>query len=104
MGEFFNQKLAKKNKAAFVDLFCGSCNVVSEVDSQYKRIANDKHKYLISMWEAMQNGWIPPDTCTEEEYNHIRDNLNENEALSGFIGFACSFGGKWLRDMQEIKK
>lgn len=34
----------------------------------------------------------------------MRDNLNENEALSGFIGFACSFGGKWLRDMQEIKK
>ena len=80
----------------FVDLFCGSCNVVAEIDNKYHRIANDKHKYLITMWKAMQKGWVPPDTCSEEEYRHIKSNLDEDMALSGFIGFACSFGGKWF--------
>lgn len=80
----------------FVDLFCGSCNVVTEIDSKYHRIANDKHKYLIAMWKAMQEGWIPPDTCSEEEYRYIKQNKDNDMALSGFIGFACSFGGKWF--------
>lgn len=48
------------------------------------------------MWKAMQEGWIPPDTCSEEEYRYIRQNKDEDMALSGFIGFACSFGGKWF--------
>ena len=33
----------------FVDLFCGSCSVIQNVPITYKRIANDKNKYLIEM-------------------------------------------------------
>ena len=35
----------------FVDVFCGSCSVIEKVPNNYKRIANDKQKYLIAMWE-----------------------------------------------------
>lgn len=90
------QRERERENQVFVDLFCGSCNVVAEIDNKYHRIANDKHKYLITMWKAMQKGWVPPDTCSEEEYKHIKSNLDEDMALSGFIGFACSFGGKWF--------
>ena len=86
----------ERERQVFADLFCGSCNVIAEIDSKYHRIANDKHKYLIAMWKAMQDGWIPPDTCSEEEYRHIKQNKDDDMALSGFIGFACSFGGKWF--------
>lgn len=77
----------------FVDAFCGSCNVVSKMRGA--RIANDKHKYLIAMFKGLQGGWIPPDYVSEDEYYKIKDNQDENPALAGFVGFSCSFAGKW---------
>lgn len=87
-------KMLKKDQS-FVDLFCGSCNVVSKICDSRVRIANDKHPYLIKMHSEIQKGWIPPSNVTEEEYKHIKNNLDENQQLSGFVGFACSFSGKW---------
>ena len=48
------------------------------------------------MFKALQEGWIPPTNITKEEYEHIRNNLNENKELSGFVGFGCSFSGIWF--------
>lgn len=31
-----------------------------------------------------------------EEYRYIRDHKDEDPALAGFVGFGCSFGGKWF--------
>lgn len=42
-----------KEGQAFVDLFCGSCNVVSKIKAPV-RIANDLHKELISLHKAVQ--------------------------------------------------
>lgn len=55
------------------------------------------------MWKAMQEGWIPPDTCSEEEYRYIKQNKDNDMALSGFIGFACSFGGRWFEGYARRK-
>lgn len=85
-----------KSEQPFVDLFCGACNVVSKIDSNRLRIANDKHRYLISMWKAVQDGWCPPSVISLDEYNYIKENRELNPALTGFIGFGCSFSGKWF--------
>ena len=79
----------------YVEPFCGSCNVASKVNIQNK-ILNDKHPYLIAMFQALQKGWIPPESISKEEYEYIKNNLDEDKALSGFVGFACSFAGKWF--------
>jgi DNA adenine methylase len=79
----------------YVEPFCGSCNVASKINIENK-ILNDKHTYLIAMFIALQDGWIPPEIITEDEYNHIKANPNENKKLSGFVGFGCSFAGKWF--------
>lgn len=47
------------------------------------------------MWTALQNGWIPPDAVSKEEYYAIKANPDADKALTGFVGFGCSFGGKW---------
>lgn len=31
-----------------------------------------------------------------EEYRYIRDHKDDDPALAGFVGFGCSFGGKWF--------
>lgn len=94
LSDFLNKQLQEGQ--TFVDLFCGSCNVISKIDKNRQRIANDKHKYLIAMWKALQNGWQMPDSISEEEYKYIKEHLEEDMALSGFVGFGLSFGGKWL--------
>ena len=48
------------------------------------------------MFKALQNGWIPPENISKEEYEYIRNNLDEDKALSGFVGFGCSFSGIWF--------
>lgn len=85
----------ESNCDTLVSLFCGSCSIESKVNIPNK-ICNDKHPYLIAMWQGLQNGWIPPDVITEEEYKYIREHKDENPALTGFVGFGCSFGGKWF--------
>ena len=91
-----------KNKP-FVSLFCGSCAIESKVQADVK-ILNDKHPYLIAMWQALQNGWTPPDVVTKEEYYRVKANMDENPALTGFIGFGCSFGGKWWGGYAKDKR
>ena len=91
---FLNNQL--KENQPFVDLFCGSCNIISRIDSNRLRIANDKHYYLIEMWRALQNGWEMPNEITEEEYQYIKNNKNEKPYLTGFVGFGCSYSGKWF--------
>lgn len=51
---------------AFVDLFCGACNVVEGISTATKRIANDNNPYLITLLKAIQNGWIPPESVSKE--------------------------------------
>ncbi len=79
----------------FVSLFLGAGSVESKVIAKEK-IFNDKHKYLISMWKDLQKGREFPSTITYEDYIHVRDNKDADEGLAGFVGFGCSFGGKWF--------
>lgn len=80
----------------FVSLFCGTCSIESKIKGYDQIILNDNHEYLIALLQAVQCGYEPPDIVTEDDYKNARDNKNANRALSGFIGIACSFGGKWF--------
>ena len=83
-----------QNTKPFVSLFCGSCSIESKVNSPVK-ICNDKHEYLIAMWQGLKNGYELPDTITREQYYDIKSNQDRDKCLTGFVGFGCSFGGKW---------
>ena len=48
------------------------------------------------MLRAVQNGYELPDTVSEEQYRYIKEHRDDDKALSGFVGFACSFSGKWF--------
>ena len=36
------------------------------------------------------------DNLSKEEYYYIKEHKDENKVLTGFVGFGCSFGGKWF--------
>ena len=84
------------NDQPYWEPFVGAAWVLRRVSSQ-KRYASDINHYLISMWLAVQNGWVPPSVVTNEEYNEIKGNIDQYPPeLVSFVGFATSWGGKWF--------
>ena len=79
----------------FVDLFCGACNVVEKITTASSRMANDNNPYLIALLKAIQDGYQPPTVVSREDYYYTMNHLDENPALSGFIGIGCSYSGGW---------
>lgn len=89
-----------------MSLFCGSCAVEAKLVSTFDTVVcNDNHKYLIALYQALQNGYDPPAYITEDEYKRVRSNLdNETPEYVGFVGFGSSFGGKWFGGYGKSKK
>lgn len=92
LAAFLQQQLQPNQ--AFVDLFCGACNIISKIKAPV-RIANDIHPALIAMWKHVQKtgGSDLPTSLTKEEYYATKE--NGPLWLQGFVGFGCSFAGKW---------
>lgn len=93
IAESINQSI--NQSTTFVSLFCGACSVESKIKADIK-ICNDKHEYLIEMLKGVQQGYELPDSVSENEHKYIKENKDKNKFLAGFVGFGCSFGGKWF--------
>lgn len=79
----------------YVEPFVGGGNVLHLVDGN--KLANDSNGYVISMLEAVSNGWAPPSSITEEEYNKARINRFDMPKFEvGFIAIGASYSGKWF--------
>ncbi len=78
----------------WVEPFVGGFNLIDKVKG--KRLANDSHFYLIEMFRALQRGYEFPEAVSVELYKTVKTNpyVFEN-ALYGFVGFGCSYSGKW---------
>jgi hypothetical protein len=63
---------------AYVEPFVGGCNMIDKVDGY--RVGSDINKYLISMWKALQSGWIPPKEITRNMYSKFRDEYKSGNA------------------------
>lgn len=92
LAEYLNSQL--KDGQPFVDLFCGSCNVISKIDPNRTRIANDLHYELIEMWKYVQSGGALPDNISEDEYAVVKK--SGEPWLKAFVGFGSSFAGKYF--------
>lgn len=80
----------------FVDTFCGGGNLIKEITHQNK-IAYDINEYVISYFNSLKNGWLPPKEVSEELYKDIKNNKEKYpKPIVCFVGFSCSFGGKWF--------
>ena len=84
-----------KRLSLAVDLCSGAGGVTHRLaDVSDRVIAVEAHPGLVALHKAVQGGWVPPETVTEAEYQEIRRG-DQTTALAAFVGFGCSFGGKW---------
>lgn len=85
----------RKQNQWYVEPFVGGCNLITKVDGN--RIGNDIHYYLIEMFKKIQNNWNPPDYISKDTYIEIKNNKEKYPPhLVGFVGFGCSYSGKWF--------
>jgi DNA adenine methylase len=76
----------------FIEPFCGGANIIAAVSGT--RTASDLCEDVVLLWSAVANGWEPPTHVSESEYLSIKN--SPPSALRGFVGFGCSFGGKFF--------
>jgi len=90
----------------WVEPFVGGANMIDKVGG--KRIGADFNEYLIEMWKAIQNGWIPPDYVEENDFHNVRKYMDEmfEKHYIAFVRFGCSFGAEWSRGgfARNVKK
>ena len=89
----------------YCEPFCGMLGVYQHIpelfqnrDMKYK--AGDMNESVCMMWKAVQEGWIPPNSCSQEKYNELQ-NDETSSAEKGYIGHQFSFGGGYFRGHTE---
>jgi DNA adenine methylase len=94
---------ATRRRETYIEPFLGGAGVLLHLAPHFINVrASDAHKDLVLMWQAVQSGWMPPTLVSEEEYKALRH--ADPSALRGFVGFNCSFGGKWFGGYARSKK
>lgn len=95
-------RIAKRLCAALPDAdrvwepFCGGLNMTLELAKRYSSLyASDLHPGPIALGRWLQAGWAPPTAITSADYHAARA-LPDTSPLKAFIGFGCSFSGKWF--------
>ena len=78
----------------YLEPFVGGANILSEMSGT--RTASDSNTALITMYKALQEGWIPPEYISEDMYQKYRETRDKDDPLTAFMGIGCSFGGKWF--------
>ena len=108
-------KTMMKKGQTYLEPFVGAAWIVSNMNVK-KRFASDTNPYLIALYKALQEGWMPPADVGEELYVKLRKCTGKQKqdgpqipldetpdflgdgyqlALIGFAGCACSFAGIW---------
>lgn len=82
----------------YCEPFCGMLGVYKHIPELFddhkpklKYVAGEINESVVKMWDASKNGWKPPSTTTEEEYDRLKN--SKSSYLKGFIGHAYGFGG-----------
>lgn len=96
----FFEKVGLKENLNYWEPFVGGANIIDKVFFKNK-LGSDINIFLIEMFKKLQSGWIPPKNISKEEYDIYRKKYNTNDftnseiAKIGFIGFICSYGGRF---------
>lgn len=57
---------------------------------------SDVHPALMNFWQAAIDGWDPPARVSEATYRQLNALRDPEDPMTGYVGFAWSFGGKFF--------
>ena len=86
--------LKERGERTWVEPFVGGANVIDKV--QGNRIGNDNQEYVIALYKALQNGYIPPKEVTSDFFFEVENNKDKYpKELVGYLGTQLTFGCEW---------
>ena len=91
IAEFINQNPSLD----YYEPFCGANNMVPYLTLGQSYHLSDMCEDLILLHQFVQNGEELPTTISKEDYDVYKASETPS-AIRGFVGFGCSFSGKWF--------
>ena len=89
--------LNKEDVEVYLEPFVGAGWILQGINPKWERYGNDSNGYLIALLNAVQLGWDPPSSVSEQLYNEIKNNPSKfDPELVGFVAFGCSHSGKFF--------
>lgn len=86
--------LKERGERTWVEPFVGGANVIDKV--QGNRIGNDNQEYVIALYKALQNGYVPPKEVTSDFFFEVENNKDKYpKELVGYLGTQLTFGCEW---------
>lgn len=82
----------------YVEPFCGGMWSACAMIKRFPRrhfILNDSNPYLMCFWREAIKGWDPP-VVDEKTYNKYKKRRRVDDPMTGYVGFALSFAGKFF--------
>lgn len=83
----------------YIEPFAGMLSVFSKIyynyDNDLTYQIGDLNKNITDFWTECTNGFIPPNTITEEQYNFFKD--DKDSPLKTFIGYQYGFAGGYYQ-------
>ena len=80
----------------YIEPFLGGGNMMCNVPANI-RIGGDVSKYAVALLRAISSGWVPPNAVSEQVYHDVKqDKESYPPEMVGFVGYSCSFGGKYF--------
>lgn len=86
------------NLTVYMEPFVGGANVIDKVRCQ-SRYGSDKNKYLIALFNHLQDGGELLPEVPRELYSEVRANYRSDiyeDWYVGNIGFLASYNGRWF--------
>lgn len=86
-------KSVRRPEQTYVEPFVGSANVFCLMEND--RMGSDGHPDLVMLLKDIQSGeFVYPENVTEEQYKELK--FSSPSSLRAFVGFGCSYAGKWF--------
>lgn len=87
-------------KKLYYEPFCGGCNIIDHIKAN-QRVATDNQKYLIALYQHLNQIDELPEFVSKKHYDSVRDCFNQDNGeypdwYIGAIGFLASYNGRFF--------
>lgn len=86
--------LKERGERIWVEPFVGGANIIDKVKGD--RIGSDNQQYVIALYKALQNGYVPPKEVSSDFFFEVENNKDKYpKELVGYLGTQLTFGCEW---------
>lgn len=94
--ELARQIRVRTNATEIYEPFMGGAAMTARLADEFETVTpGEVNADLVALWRVAARGWVPPSDITPQEYARMKEDPVPS-AYRGFVGFGCSFGGKWF--------